>query len=185
MTLFEFLTVAVSIVLALGLARLVHGLRVSANPETRYWVHFGYIAWGIVLHALLWWSLWRFQSDVDWNFGRFLYVMIAPVLLYSVSSTLVPDNPAEIASWRDYFFSVRSSFFWVFTVFSLHQAFASTLVQGVPPLPAMRPVHAAAVTLPVIGALSASPRVHAFLLAGVVLTLVAAIMASFGPPARP
>ena len=48
MTLFEFLSVAVSIVLALGLTRLVHGLRLTVDPKTRYWVHCGYVASGIV-----------------------------------------------------------------------------------------------------------------------------------------
>lgn len=40
MELFEYLTAAVSIVLALAVVRLVEGLRPALGAERRYWVHF-------------------------------------------------------------------------------------------------------------------------------------------------
>ena len=184
MSLFEFLTVAVSIVLALGLVRLIHGLRIASDSRARYWIHLAHVVIIIVIHLQFWWALWGFQSGVNWNFGRFLYIFIGPMFLYSLASTLIPDDPGTVTSWSDYFYRIHRGYFLVWAAFALHQAFASTLVQGVAPLPAMWPVFAMAVAIPFIGAFSESPRVHSFLLVAIYAGVISAIVISFQPITR-
>ena len=53
MTLFEYLTVAVSIVLALGVVRLIEGLGPASEATRRYWVHFVYVVLFVLMHLFL------------------------------------------------------------------------------------------------------------------------------------
>jgi hypothetical protein len=62
MTLFEYVTVAVSIVLSFGVVRLLDGLRAAALPECRYWVHLAWIPTKLLNHALYWWGLGRYVT---------------------------------------------------------------------------------------------------------------------------
>ena len=70
MTHFEFITVAVSIILGLGVIQILSNLdRVLAQPR-RYWLH---SAWVFMLFWLLiqnWWAFWDLK-DIDWNLGYF------------------------------------------------------------------------------------------------------------------
>ena len=122
MSLFESLTVAVSIVLALGLVRLVDGLRSASKGTTRYWVHLGYIIDLVVMHLFLWWTLWFYQEGVIWNFALFAYVFVGPLILYFLASTLIPDNPSSVTSWRDHFYRGSRVFFLVLLGLIVHQA---------------------------------------------------------------
>jgi hypothetical protein len=183
-SLFEFLTVAVSIVLALGLVRLIHGLRLASGNSSRYWIHLGYVVMFIVNHLLFWWALWGFQTGVDWNFGRFLYVFIGPMLLYSLASTLIPDDASSVTCWRDYFYRIHRGLFLVWAGLVLHQALAPILIQNVLPWPAMRLVFGVAFAGSFVGAFSKSPLVHSTLFVAVSVGVLSAIVISFAPIVR-
>lgn len=72
MTLFEYVTVVVSIVLALGVMRLLDGVRVAAAAERRYLPHLLWIATKLFNHTLFWWALWSGRDAVSWNFASFM-----------------------------------------------------------------------------------------------------------------
>ena len=144
MTQFEFISVAVSIVLALSAARLLTALPHVLASGRRYWVH---TLWSVVLlsiHLGFWWAIWIYREIDPWTFRAFGAVMLTPALLYLTVSTLVSDSPATIESWRTHFYARHRIFFSLYlaTLLSIPlRQFAvlgdagAPLVEGGPALP--------------------------------------------------
>jgi len=131
MTLFEYLIVVSSIILSMGMIRLVSGLP-SAFTKGPFWVHFLWLIATLIGHALYWWQLWSAHEFVEWNFARFLYILLGPLLLYSQAVTLVPANPDEVSSWRERFFQVFRAFFIARAFYLVHVAGMGAILRGVP-----------------------------------------------------
>ena len=93
MTHFEFLSVAVSIVLALSAGQLVGNIREVFDPTRRYWVHALWVVALLLLHILNWWVLWGLRDVQAWNLAMFASVLIAPGLLFAcyLSALLVVE----------------------------------------------------------------------------------------------
>ena len=130
MTLFEYLTAAVSIVLALAVVRLVEGLRPAFDSERRYWVHWGWVVGKIVSCLSFWWNLWAGREGVDWNFPLFAFVFVGPIILYMQASVLVPQNPANVPSWHEHFLSTHRSFYFANALLLLHMIISPVLILG-------------------------------------------------------
>lgn len=163
MELFEYLTAAVSIVLALALVRLVEGLRPALAREGRYWVHWGWVIAKIVSCLMLWWSFWGLRGGVAWSFPKFVLVFAGPIILYMQISFLVPRDPAGIASWREYFRSIQRPFYLVNALFLAYLAIIPVVFVAVPlPTPAFA-VMASGCTLSLVAAFWDSPRVQEFI----------------------
>ncbi len=160
MTLFEYVTVAISIVLALGVMRLLDGLRFAVLPERRYWTHFLWIATKLLNHALYWWGMWALRDLFSWNFGSFLWVLLFPAALYLQSTSLVTTNPSEITSWRDHFYSIRRWFFAINILLVPYAATTTAVLLGVPLFHVSRVPLALVLVLNVLGVVSARPRLH-------------------------
>jgi H+/Cl- antiporter ClcA len=97
MSLFEFVTVMISMILALTLGQLLSGatflLRTSGEvrwyaPHTLWVCGMGL---GLVNH---WWALWDFR-DLDWNYATFLYILIAPLMAFLAVGLLTPDRESN------------------------------------------------------------------------------------------
>jgi hypothetical protein len=98
LTIFEFLSVAASIVLALGLSTLITSIPFVFDASKRDW-----------LHALA-------------NILGFTILMGTPLSLYLAATALVSNNPDKVENWREQF-SHRSRWFfsalvgtWVFGI---------------------------------------------------------------------
>ena len=187
MTLFEYLTIASSIILAMGMVRLVSGL-FAALTSGPFWIHLLWLIVNIISHALYWWSLWLGHEEVSWNFPRFLYILLGPILLYAQAVALVPSNPDQVASWREHFFQVCRAFYVVRVLYLLHVAGLGSVLVGIPlstlPLPA-QVVLSLSVVLSVIGASTKDLRVQgalAILSAGTLL--LAVVGPAFDPVQR-
>jgi len=172
MTLFEYVTVAVSIVLSFGVVRLLDGLRSALLPERRYWVHFLWIPTKLFNHALYWWGLWALREVVSWNLASFLWVLLFPGTLYLQSTALVTTSPGGVASWRDHFYEIRAWFYWINVALILHTLVSSTLFLGTPVLDLSRLPFAFMLVLNVLGARSDDPRLHAVIAALALLTQI-------------
>lgn len=112
MTHFEFIAVAVSIILGLGVIQLLSNLdRVFAQPY-RYWLH---SAWVFILFWVLlqnWWAFWDLR-DVAWNLGYFSLWVTYVSALYLMVLALTKTNSAEV-SWEEVYFSRTRRFFGLF-----------------------------------------------------------------------
>lgn len=89
MELFDFISVAVSIVLGISAAHLLSGMRNVVAPARRDWLVVFWCIYLIYLHLLTWWSLFAARHVVAWNLGLFTLAMAVPGLLYLATSSLV------------------------------------------------------------------------------------------------
>ncbi len=111
MTLFEYLSVAISVILSLSAAQLFTNLRSVFDPSRRYWIHAVYVAQMLFLHLMNWWGFWGYRQLESWNLGSFSLVLLAPALMFVCSSALVaaPELPGN--SWEQHFERIRKWFF--------------------------------------------------------------------------
>ncbi len=111
MTLFEYISVAISIVLALAIARTIDGLRSSLATDRRYWVHAAWVAVKLTNPITFWWAIWGYRDVATWNIVSFILVVAWPVVLYLQVTGLVTRQPELITDWRVHFYSQRRWFF--------------------------------------------------------------------------
>ena len=101
MELFNHISVAVSIILAISVAHLLTGLRDVIAPQRRDWLVTCWYAYLGYLHLLIWWSLFAVHNVANWNLGTFAITMAVPGSLYLALYTLLSDAPAAIRSWHE------------------------------------------------------------------------------------
>ena len=170
MTHFEFISVAVSIVLALSATRLLAALPHVLAPGRRYWIH---ALWSLALlfaHMDFWWVIWVYREIEPWTFTDFAVVMLTPALMFLTVNSLVSDSPSTIASWRTHFYARHRVFF------SLYFALVCTIplrqlivlgdtsaphVEGLPAF-AVASLMLVGLAIPVLGIITANERAHAF-----------------------
>ena len=178
MTQFEFISVAVSIVLGLSAARLLSAVPYLLAPGRRYWVHVLWSAMLLAGHLGFWWAIWIYRDVDPWTFSGFAAVMLTPALLYLTVSALVSDRPAMVESWRTHFFARHRVFFSLFLAltgsgplrqFAVLGHVDAPFIQGaVPPMFLVFLIPMIAVT----GIVASNERIHALLVlvaAGLVL----------------
>ena len=106
MTPFEYVTVPVSIVLALGLGRVLTAIVELFERGTRDWVR---ILWCASLVGVMlgqWLAVWRLQPNVVWEAYEFYIVMFSPILYFSAAHILVPANVDSVPSWEEHLLKV-------------------------------------------------------------------------------
>jgi hypothetical protein len=182
-TIFEYVTVAVSLVLSLGLVRLLEGSLSAFSPSRVYPIHAVWLVIKLINHFLYWWMLWRLRGgEVEWNFPFFLFIALPAVVLYLQSTLLVSPSPREVSSWREHYYSIAPVFFGLNVVYALVQASIVWIGAGELYLSAIGMV-GVAILASVAAMLSSKPWLHV-----VVVTLMIGINAlaisslSFSPP---
>ena len=97
MDLFEFILIITSVIYAMALAQILSGVSRLAQTDANVRWYPPHTLWTAVLFiwiALVWWSVWEFRS-VDWTFPTYLYMLIAPTLVFFTCSLLVPQRLGE------------------------------------------------------------------------------------------
>ena len=159
MTLFEYLSVAISIVLSLSAAQVLVNLREVFDPARRYWVHALWVVQTLWLHVLYWWSMWAYRDFDSWNLLSFSFVLLVPALLFMCSSALVPTYAQNVSSWDQHYYTVRR---WYFATRGLIVVFASLrtwlLLDTAPP-----PTSGLILVACVAGFVSSNRTLHAIL----------------------
>jgi hypothetical protein len=110
MTLFEYLSVAVSIVLGVGLTHILANLGAVFRSGVRHGIHSAWVVLLLLLLLQIWWALWDFNSGVAWNQFSFFFVLLGPGLLYVAETLLIPRGAVPAGSWAQHFFVVRKPF---------------------------------------------------------------------------
>jgi len=111
LTIFEFLSVAASIVLALGLGSLITSIPCVFDAHKRDWLHALAFVTLIAAHLLAWWRIWPLNSVAHWNILGFAILMGTPLSLYLATTALVSSNPDRVASWKEHFSESSRWFF--------------------------------------------------------------------------
>jgi len=122
MSQFEYVAIAVSLVLSFGVVRILNGFSHVLNGENRYWVHTLWVVVSLANFAVAWWGFWSASDVPAWHLGSFLAALMYPALLYVGAALLVPGDASRITRWRSHFYGVRRPLFLTYlvaTVFAL------------------------------------------------------------------
>jgi hypothetical protein len=159
MTLFEYLAIAFGLLYSVAALRLLGGLAYASVPERRYWLH---TAWTVLLLLGIAASFWTFWSlrDIAWTFPRFLLALALPGFMYYSAAALIPENAEAVTSWREHYYAVHRRFFTGFGLWGLAAGIGASVNLGMTLAHPARAIQATAVTLGIIGAASASERIH-------------------------
>ena len=181
MTLFEFISVAVSIVLALSAGQILLNLREVFDPNRRYWVHAVWVVQALIIHVLVWWSLWAYR-DIQWDLASFVLVLVPAGVLFVMSSALVPNSSSTVTSWEAHFFEVRRWFFAARILFIIGAGFRSWFLLEKPILESPTPVSQLILVLLIAGILIANRRFQGVLavVTSVLLVFVAYVRLEAG-----
>lgn len=94
MTVFEYVSVTISIILGLAMARLLSGVSQLIIARKRTDWHWIPIAWAMTLFFLilvLWWQLFQVgQNLTEWTFQDFAFATVMTLPLYVSSALLLP-----------------------------------------------------------------------------------------------
>jgi hypothetical protein len=148
---FSYIIVLTSIVLGLGVTRLVGGLGQLMRRREQgraYWVHMIWVVNLLLLTAIVWWTAYRWRIIERWTFPLFLWLLLAPTLLYLISSLLIPDHEERqsIVHWQAYFFdNHRRIFLLLALIFPLD--LIDTVLKGADHFRAQGPLYLATMVL--------------------------------------
>lgn len=116
---FSYLSVLTSIILALGITRLLTGLGslLQARSQVRiYWVHLLWTLNVFLFLVLNWWILFRWHTQQAWSFFLFLFVLLSPTVAYLLTALLVPDSFQTDFDFKQHFYNNHR---WFFTLAAL------------------------------------------------------------------
>ena len=167
---FSYLSVLISIVLALGMTRVLAGIgeMLQARSQRRiYWVQ---VVWSVNVFIYLvvaWWVFYRWRSQQPWTFLLFVFVLISPTILYLASLLLFPRESAADASinYKTHFYANHRAFFIILVLYGPVDL-VDTLLKGVPHFLELGPPYMISMALFLTGvtiaAITRSERYHQF-----------------------
>ena len=122
MSLFEFVLVMVSLVLAIGVTHLLREVAAIVRHRDSLeldWIPLTWVATLFLYAVSYWWALWDFR-ELEWTFPGFFFLLIAPTLLYvAISLVVSADVAGPGASLTTSFERVRFPFMVVLGVFQI------------------------------------------------------------------
>ena len=181
MFLFEYLSVAVSIVLSLALVRLISGLRSIAESNSRHWIPLTWIGTSIGLCLAHWWTSWSFR-EAQWTFATFVLMILGPAILYFIATVLIPDDRASVVDWKGHFLEKRTQFYGALMAYMALGTVDGYLILGAPLFAPARIGQITGFILAMNGLIVKKPSIHAFITVLFALLLVAAAFTLFAAP---
>jgi hypothetical protein len=130
---FEFVTVLMSIVVGLGITRVLSGLSSLVEHRANVRLDAVTLAWAVNVlgfHLIYWWIVvnnWRTLEQ--WSFARFAPLFLYGVLLYFCAALVLPDTVTPGTDLRARFESIRRPFF-VFWFLVMCSELADSLFKG-------------------------------------------------------
>lgn len=107
---FEYISVAVALINALLISRLLNGFPAAFSEQARYPIHYAWVITLTLVAVLQWWVFWR-TSTVTWSPVRFLWALALPSVVFLRASILLGTRPEEVVSFKEHFFQYRVRFF--------------------------------------------------------------------------
>ena len=94
MTVMEFILVALSILIGLGIAEVLRGFAdlIRSVPVTISRRLIGIATWTLLLFFQIWWAHWRLGERDTWSFPNFIVMLIPIVILYLVARISFPKE---------------------------------------------------------------------------------------------
>ena len=157
---FNYLSVLISIILALGMTRVLAGVGEMLQARARrriYWVHVVWIANLFLYLVVAWWIFYRWRNQQPWTFFLFIFVLISPTILFLASLLLFPPESAldEFIDYKQHFYANHRAFFVLFALFTPID-FVDSLLKGVAHFIALGPQYLISNTLYFVGLTTAA-----------------------------
>lgn len=132
MNTFEYLSVFISIVVGLGVVRVLGGVVTILDRRHRgsYWVHTAWVAWFVFFLPYFWWFTFDWRRVTTWTLPLFLFVVAYAMLTYLVTAVLVPTRDEDLDDLEGYFFRVRPPLFLLLALVNTVDVFDSLLKPG-------------------------------------------------------
>jgi hypothetical protein len=142
---FSYLSVLISIILALGMTRVLAGVGEMLQARSRrrlYWVHAVWVVNLFLYLVVAWWIFYRWRNQQPWTFFLFIFVLISPTFLYLASIVLFPPESSldEFVNYKAHYYSNHRAFSVLFVLYSPVD-FVDTLLKGIPHLVALGPLY--------------------------------------------
>ncbi|PTM12063.1 MAG: hypothetical protein DA407_00205 [Bacteroidetes bacterium] len=160
MDLFSFISIALSFVYTAAALRLIGGLSAATNKQSRYIVHLIFIAVQIVSIVMSFWGTWALRDEVDWKLYKLILALMDGALYYFLATVLVPENPNEIKSWKNYYYENKNKFFCGVLVFLFYVQIHSIVLTNQEFLHPARLANLVALIPIYLGLRSKSHKVH-------------------------
>jgi hypothetical protein len=157
---FEYISVAVSLVYSLVLAKLLGAIPVAVHGEKRYWIHTLWIVNLVLACMASWWALWSLR-EIVWGPAQFLAVFAFPSIIYLRATVLLTDEPREVRSWSEHYYGSRRPFFLLGVLGAANLAMSPRLIMGEPQAILVTVGAAVFGVISGLAAFSESPKVHA------------------------
>jgi hypothetical protein len=170
MNAFEYLSVLISIILALGMTRVLAGVGEMLQARSRrriYWVHVLWIVNVFLYLVVAWWIFYRWRNQQPWTFFLFIFVLISPTILYLASILLFPPESdlEESVDYKTHYYANHRAFFVLFAMFTPVDIFDS-LLKGIPHFLQLGPQYIVSNSLYFVGlvtaAITRNERYHEF-----------------------
>src|SRR5205814_5496145 len=114
MSSFEFIAALMSIIIGLGVTNLIAGAgrafyRRNENPLDE--LHIVLTLATLLLLALQWWVTFKWNTEVNWSFDKFLLLIVWTITLYMLTVFLYPPDLSEAEEHQARFERNRSGFY--------------------------------------------------------------------------
>ena len=132
MTTFEYLSVFISIVIGLGVVRVLGGVAtlLDRQESKAYWVHSTWVGYFIFWLPWFWWFEFDWRHETTWTFPVFFFVVIFAMLYYLAVVVLVPTREADYKDLESYFYRVRPRFFALLVLINIADVIDTFLKPG-------------------------------------------------------
>ena len=100
MTQHEYIFVAISIILGLAMARLLHSAAQLVRAHARVTYHWATTLWGgcIFIYILqLWWVGWELRLVTDWTIIDFFALVVGAIFVYGAAELALPTEDFDIS----------------------------------------------------------------------------------------
>jgi hypothetical protein len=178
MSLFEFVTVMISMILAMCLGQLLKSASYLAKTDREIVSYRPYSLWVVSIFLAVvnqWWSLWDLRG-IDWNYVSFVYMLIAPTLVTFAVGLLAPSRGAAgPIDLEKHFSKIRGLFSKVLACYTLVMWFDGPFFAGQAPLGAVGLMHPPIIAAFLVPSFTNGVRAN-LLAASVVIVAMLAVM---------
>ena len=100
MTQHEYIFIAISIILGLGMARLLHTAALLVRAHNRLTYHWSTTLWGVCIFIYIlqmWWVGWELRLVTAWTIIDFFALVIGSIFVYGAAELALPTEDYDIA----------------------------------------------------------------------------------------